>query len=170
MSLHPYSLWHDVHVNREILDGLLAAGIFALSLALLERRSARLAVGLGAVFGLAILSNVRLTALPLLVGGLLLWYWKPSRRAFALLGLVLAVCALVLSPWVIRNRVDVGCFALTIDSERSGANDSLTLRTLRRGKWIDNVRCRRRTRRARRMPAVSTAARERSSASTNAHR
>ena len=32
VSLHPYSLWHDVHVNREILDGLLAAGIFVLSL------------------------------------------------------------------------------------------------------------------------------------------
>ena len=140
VSLHPYSLWHDVHVNREILDGLLAAGIFGLSLALLERRSVKLAVGLGAVFGLAILSNVRLTALPLFVGGLLLWYWKPSRRAFALLGLVLAVCVLVLSPWVIRNKVEVGCFALTTDSRALWeANDSLTLRTLRHGKWIDNV-------------------------------
>jgi 4-amino-4-deoxy-L-arabinose transferase-like glycosyltransferase len=140
VSLHPYSLWHDVHVNREILDGLLAAGIFALSLALLERRSVKLAAGLGAVFGLAILSNVRLTALPLLVGGLCLWYWKPSRRSFALLGLVLAVCAVVLAPWVIRNRVQVGCFALTTDSRALWeANDSLTLRTLRAGKWIDNV-------------------------------
>ena len=31
VSVHPYSLWHDVHVNREILDGLLAAAIFLFS-------------------------------------------------------------------------------------------------------------------------------------------
>ena len=30
----PYSIWHDVHVNREILDGLLAAAIFLVVLAL----------------------------------------------------------------------------------------------------------------------------------------
>jgi 4-amino-4-deoxy-L-arabinose transferase-like glycosyltransferase len=140
VSVHPYSLWHDVHVNREILDGLLAAAIFLLSLALLERRSLKVAVGLGAVFGLAILGNVRLTALPLLVGALCLWYWRPSRHTFALLGTCFAVCVLVLAPWVIRNRVQVGCFALTTDSRALWeANDNLTLRTLRAGKWIDNV-------------------------------
>ena len=33
-ALHPYSIWHDVHVNREILDGLLAALVFLIVLAL----------------------------------------------------------------------------------------------------------------------------------------
>ena len=28
VAVHPYSIWHDVHINREILDGLLAAAIF----------------------------------------------------------------------------------------------------------------------------------------------
>ena len=28
-TLHPYLVWHDIHVNREILDGLLAAAIVA---------------------------------------------------------------------------------------------------------------------------------------------
>ena len=32
-TLHPYLVWHDVHVNREILDGLLAAAIVLLALA-----------------------------------------------------------------------------------------------------------------------------------------
>ena len=129
-----------MHVNREILDGLLAAAIFLLSLALLDRRSLKLAAALGAVFGLAILGNVRLTALPLCVAALCLIEWRPGRRAFALLGTCFAVCVLVLAPWVIRNRVQVGCFALTTDSRALWeANDSLTLRTLRAGKWIDNV-------------------------------
>jgi hypothetical protein len=53
---------------------------------------------------------------------------------------MLTVCVLVLAPWVIRNRVQVGCFALTTDSRALWeANDSLTLRTLQHGKWIDNV-------------------------------
>jgi 4-amino-4-deoxy-L-arabinose transferase-like glycosyltransferase len=140
VSIHPYSLWHDVHINREILDGLLAAAILLLSLALIERRSLKLAVTLGAVFGLSILSNVRLTALPLIIAALCLWYWKPSRRSFVAVGAVLAACVVVLLPWVIRNRVQVGCFALTTDSRALWeANNSLTLSTLRRGSWIDNV-------------------------------
>ena len=68
-TLHPYLVWHDVHVNREILDGLLA-----------RRRSrcsrcsptsgarSSLAAATGAVAGLAILGNARLALLPLVVG------------------------------------------------------------------------------------------------------
>jgi hypothetical protein len=55
-------------------------------------------------------------------------------------GAILAACAVVLLPWVIRNRVQVGCFALTTDSRALWeANNSLTLNVLRRGSWIDNV-------------------------------
>ena len=66
-TLHPYGIWHDVHVNREILDALLAAAIMLLTLALTDRRSPTLAVTFGAVLGLAILGNVRLAALPLVL-------------------------------------------------------------------------------------------------------
>lgn len=31
-TLHPYLVWHDVHVNREILDQLLAAALVLLAL------------------------------------------------------------------------------------------------------------------------------------------
>ena len=140
VAVHPYSLWHDVHVNREILDGLLAALIFLFSLELLERRTAKLAVALGITFGVSILGNVRLTALPIVVGGLLLFYWRPSGRAAILLGTVAVACVVVLAPWVVRNRVQVGCFALTTDSRALWeANNPRTLAVLRRNSWIDNV-------------------------------
>lgn len=140
VAFHPYSLWHDVHVNREILDGLLAVAIMFASLELIERRRLVPALVLGAVFGLSILGNVRLTALPFVVGAMCLVVWRPSRRAFALLGAMLVACAVVLAPWVIRNRVQVGCFAITTDSRALWeANNPATLDILRKGSWIDNV-------------------------------
>src|SRR3990170_6656618 len=38
-TLHPYLVWHEVHVNREILDGFLLALLTLLALAAYERRS-----------------------------------------------------------------------------------------------------------------------------------
>src|SRR5207245_10489400 len=64
-TLNPYLIWHDVHINREILDQLLAAAIVLLTLLCAERRSIRIAVLLGAVLGLAVLGNTRLVFLPL---------------------------------------------------------------------------------------------------------
>ena len=50
-TLHPYLVWHDVHVNREILDGLLAAAMVLLALLAYERRSLLLAIATGGVDG-----------------------------------------------------------------------------------------------------------------------
>ena len=134
-TLHPYLVWHDVHMNREILDELLAAAIVLLTLLVLDRRSVPLAVALGAVLGLAILGNVRLVLLPLLVGVFLL----AARRPAIVLAALLA-CAVVVAPWVVRNRVSVGCTTLTTDGRALWkANNPNTLRTLEHGKWIDDV-------------------------------
>ncbi len=139
-TLHPYVIWHDVHVNREILDGLLAVAIMYLTLALTERRSAALAIAFGAVLGIAILGNVRLAALPFVLLAFLVVQWKFDRRAFGLAALTLVACAAVLAPWVVRNHETVGCFALTTDSRGMWeANSPRTLETLRDGLWIDNV-------------------------------
>ena len=51
-TLHPYLVWHDVHVNREIVDGLLLAALVLLVLLAHDRRSTWLAVAAGAVAGL----------------------------------------------------------------------------------------------------------------------
>jgi 4-amino-4-deoxy-L-arabinose transferase-like glycosyltransferase len=139
-TLHPYAVWHDVHVNREILDGLLAVAITYLVLALSDRRSVALAAALGAALGIAILGNVRLAALPLVLLVFLLVQWRLDRRAAASAAVVLAVCAAVVAPWVVRNHEAVGCFALTTDSRALWeANNPRTLETLRDGLWIDNV-------------------------------
>src|SRR5919204_5045413 len=134
-TLHPYLVWHDVHMNREILDELLAAAIVLLALLVLDKRSLPLALVLGAVLGLAILGNVRLVLLPLVVGAFLLLARRP-----ALVLATLAAAAVVVSPWVVRNRASIGCTTLTTDGRALWkANNPNTLRTLEHGKWIDDV-------------------------------
>jgi 4-amino-4-deoxy-L-arabinose transferase-like glycosyltransferase len=139
-TLHPYLVWHDVHMNREILDQFLAASIVLVALVLVSRPSLRLGALLGLAFGLALLGNVRLAALPVLVGLFVAWRSGWQRRMLAAVGVSLAATALVLAPWVIRNKVSVGCFAVTTDSRALWkANNVNTYRTLTHGGWIDDV-------------------------------
>src|SRR2546429_8269813 len=77
-TLHPYLVWHDVHMNREILDELLAAAIVLLTLLLADRPSPPLALAPRAVLGLAILGNVRDLLLPLLLAALPLALCPPA--------------------------------------------------------------------------------------------
>jgi hypothetical protein len=97
-----------------------------------------LAAAAGAVAGLAILGNSRLAALPLVLAAFLAWHQR--RRAVALAGVLLACTALMLVPWLVRNRVQVGCWAITTDAHALWkANNANTYRTLAEGKWIDDV-------------------------------
>ena len=138
VAVHPYLVWHDVHMNREILDHLLAACIVYLTLRCAERFTAGPALALGAVLGLGILGNVRLEALPFVVLGYLAW----RRRSLSLVSAlaVLAGAAILVMPWVIRNRADVGCWAVTTDARALWkANNPHTYATLKSGQWIDHV-------------------------------
>jgi 4-amino-4-deoxy-L-arabinose transferase-like glycosyltransferase len=134
-TLHPYLIWHDVHMNREILDQALAVGVVLTALVAAERRTVMWGAIAGAVAGVAILGNVRLLLVPLLLAAFL------SLRGAVVPGAVLAVvAALVVAPWVVRNEVSVGCVALTTDSRALWkANNEHTLETLRGGGWIDDV-------------------------------
>ncbi len=135
-TLHPYLIWHDVHVNREILDQLLGAGGFVLTLLVAEKATVWLGAALGVVLGLAILSNTRLTALPLLVAVYLLW----TRAGIPAVAAVLILCVVTVMPWVARNKVQVGCYVLTTDARALWkANNVNTYATLARGGWIDDV-------------------------------
>jgi len=136
-TLNPYLVWHDVHLNREILDQLLAAALVLLVLLAADRRSVSLSAAAGVCAGLAILGNVRLALLPLVAAGYLLfrtgWSWLPVA--------VVAAAALAVAPWVVRNRVEVGCFALTTDGRALWkANNLQTYGLLAAGRWIDDVR------------------------------
>jgi 4-amino-4-deoxy-L-arabinose transferase-like glycosyltransferase len=140
VALHPYLIWHDVHMNREILDQLLAAALTYLTLHAAERFEWRRAAMLGAVLGLSILANVRLAALPFVIGAYLLWRSAVTRRALLSFLALLAAAAVVVAPWVVRNRADVGCWAVTTDARALWkANNLGTHATLERGGWIDNV-------------------------------
>jgi 4-amino-4-deoxy-L-arabinose transferase-like glycosyltransferase len=139
-TLHPYLVWHDVHVNREILDSLLAAAIVLLALRAYERGSVSLALGTGAACGLAILSNARLLLLPLVLAPFVADRLRPNRSAFAAMVLVLVGAAAVTAPWVIRNEVVIGCPTITTDTRALWkANNPMTYDVLARGGWIDDV-------------------------------
>ena len=54
--------------------------------------------------------------------------------------LVLVCAAVVVAPWMVRNDVQVGCFAITTDGRALWkANNVNTYTTLAAGKWIDDV-------------------------------
>jgi 4-amino-4-deoxy-L-arabinose transferase-like glycosyltransferase len=137
-TLNPYLAWHDIHINREILDQLLAAALFLVALRAARAGTLWLAAAIGALSGLAILGNSRLSALPLVLAAFVAWHQR--ERAVALIGVVLACTVLVLVPWVVRNRVQVGCWAITTDAHALWkANNANTFHTLAEGKWIDGV-------------------------------
>jgi 4-amino-4-deoxy-L-arabinose transferase-like glycosyltransferase len=136
-TLNPYLVWHDVHLNREILDQLLAAAIVLCVLIAADRRSVAWAAAAGIYSGLAILGNVRLSLLPLFLAAYVLvrvgWSWAPLA--------LVAACALAVAPWVVRNRAEVGCYALTTDGRALWkANNLQTYDLLSHGKWIDDVK------------------------------
>jgi 4-amino-4-deoxy-L-arabinose transferase-like glycosyltransferase len=136
-TLNPYLVWHDVHENREVLDQLLAVAIVLLVVIVAGRRSLWVAAVLGVTLALAILGNTRLLFLPLICCAFLV---GRERRTWAVVAVVLAGCVLGLVPWIVRNRVSVGCFTLTTDTRALWkANNLNTYTTLAHGKWIDDV-------------------------------
>ena len=129
-TLNPYLVWHDVHLNREILDQLVGAAFVLCALIAADRRSWTWATAAGVCGGLAMLGNVRLLLLPVLVALYLVfrtgWTWAPLA--------LVAAAAVTVTPWVVRNRVEVGCFALTTDGARAVEGEQLAdVRPARRG-------------------------------------
>jgi hypothetical protein len=136
-TLNPYLVWHDVHLNREVLDQLVAAALILCTLVAADRRSGSWATAAGLFGGLAVLGNVRLIFIPLVVAAYLVirngWSWAPVALVVA--------AALTVTPWVIRNKVEVGCLALTTDGRALWkANNEQTYGLLAQGKWIDDVK------------------------------
>jgi 4-amino-4-deoxy-L-arabinose transferase-like glycosyltransferase len=139
-TLNPYLIWHDMHVNREIVDQVVAAALVLLTLVIAERPSLKLATLLGAVTGLSMLGNTRLIGVPVLCA-VYLAFRLPRARATALAcGLVIVGATVVVMPWLIRNELSVGCFAITTDGRAMWkANNPLTYGLLSSGQWIDNI-------------------------------
>jgi len=138
-TLHPYVVWHDVHLNREVLDGLALALLALCALVAYERRSLPLAAATGAIAGVAILGNARLLLLPIAIAVYVAWR-SPFGQALTAAALVIGMAAVVVAPWVVRNKVQVGCYAITTDSRALWkANNENTRGVLDHGGWIDDV-------------------------------
>jgi 4-amino-4-deoxy-L-arabinose transferase-like glycosyltransferase len=139
-TLNPYLVWHDVHVNREIADQLVACALVLLTLQLVERPGYRRALLLGIVSGVSILGNTRLALLPVLCAAYVAWRLPRVRTTAIVAALVLAGAAVAVTPWLVRNEVSVGCFTLTTDGRALWkANNLRTYALLSSGQWIDNV-------------------------------
>jgi 4-amino-4-deoxy-L-arabinose transferase-like glycosyltransferase len=139
-TLHPYLVWHDVHINREVLDGTLAAALTLTVLLAAERRTLRYITLAGVVAGLALLANSLLALLPAVLAVFVAWDIRPVRRAALAAVVLVAAAAIVTLPWVVRNQVSVGCFTLTTDSRALWkANNLDTYDVLASGRWLDQV-------------------------------
>src|SRR4051794_19428660 len=99
-TLNPYLVWHDVHVNREIVDQLVACALVLLTLLLVERPSYLRAALLGVVSGISILGNTRLAFLPLLSAAYVAWRLPRARTTAVVTALVLAGAAVAVAPWL----------------------------------------------------------------------
>ena len=140
-TLNPYLIWHDVHVNREIVDQVVAAALVLLTLVVAERPSLKLATLLGAVTGLSMLGNTRLVGIPVLCA-VYLAFRLPRARATAI------VCGLVLVGRDRRRhavaRPQRGQRRLLRDHDRrprdvEGEQPAARTALLSSGQWIDNV-------------------------------
>jgi 4-amino-4-deoxy-L-arabinose transferase-like glycosyltransferase len=139
-TLNPYLIWHDMHVNREIVDQVVAAALVLLTLVVAERPSLKLATLLGAVTGLSMLGNTRLIGVPVLCAVYLAVRLPRARTTALACGLVIVGATVVVMPWLIRNDVNVGCFAITTDGRAMWkANNPRTYGLLSSGQWIDNI-------------------------------
>src|SRR5205814_253022 len=77
------------------------------------------------------------SALPLVLAAYLIlragWSWAPLA--------LIAAAAVTVAPWVVRNRAELGCYALTTDGRALWkANNLQTYPLLTHGKWIDDVK------------------------------
>jgi hypothetical protein len=139
-SLNPYLAWHDVHVNREIVDQVCAAALVLLTLVIADRPSKRLAVLLGVATGAAMLGNTRLVFIPVLCALYLVWRLPRTQSTAVVAALVLAGAAVAVAPWLVRNKASVGCWAITTDGRALWkANNTQTYGLLMHGQWIDDV-------------------------------
>jgi 4-amino-4-deoxy-L-arabinose transferase-like glycosyltransferase len=139
-TLNPYLVWHDVHINREIIDQLVAAAIVLLTLLVVERPNALRSTLLGLAAGVSMLGNTRLVFLPILCALYVVWRLPRTRIAAVSVVVILAGSAVVVFPWLVRNEVSVGCFTLTTDGRAMWkANNPRTYDLLRSGQWIDNI-------------------------------
>jgi hypothetical protein len=86
------------------------------------------------------LGNTRLVFVPLLCVLWLAFQLPRTRTSAVACALVLAGAGVAVAPWLVRNKVNVGCWTMTTDGRALWkANNPQTYHLLESGQWIDNV-------------------------------
>ena len=87
------------------------------------------------------LGNSRLVFIPIIVAGYLAWRLPRARATAVAVAVVLAGAGVAVAPWLVRNKVNVGCWAITTDGRAMWkANNPQTYGLLSNGQWIDDVK------------------------------
>ena len=133
-TLNPYLIWHDVHVNREIVDQLARRAVVRGPLLPVEAAVAAARGSARALTGARDLGNSRLIGLPLVAR-------RPSpveSRGCSAARRALASDTQIM-PWLVRNRSRSAASRSRRTGGRSGRRTTSTRRDTCRGKWIDDV-------------------------------
>src|SRR3954469_3306952 len=139
-TVNPYLVWHDVHINREIVDQLLAAAVVLLTLLVVEKPNAFRSTLLGLTAGVSMLGNTRLVFLPVLCALYVVWRLPRRRIAPVSAVVILAGSAIAVFPWLVRNEASVGCFTLTTDGRAMWKGKHPRHHQIFRSwQWIDNI-------------------------------
>jgi 4-amino-4-deoxy-L-arabinose transferase-like glycosyltransferase len=141
-ALYPLLIAADGAPMSESLYGLLIAASLLVALRLHERRTVPTAAALGALIGLAALTRSEALLLLVLLGLPLTGRaWKPALA-------LLVACAVVLTPWTIRNFSAFHRFTLISHNDSTvlaGANCPATYSGVDLGGWRFDCISRRRT-------------------------
>jgi 4-amino-4-deoxy-L-arabinose transferase-like glycosyltransferase len=138
-AVYPLMIAVDGDLMSETLYGPLIAGMLLMSFALLDRPTILRALGLGGLVGLASLTRSEaMLFVPFLILPLA-WRARPSWRGRGAVALAAIIgCAIVLTPWVIRNEAVFGRFVLVSTNDATvlaGANCNSTYHGVNLGGW-----------------------------------
>lgn len=140
-AVYPIFIGVDGALMSETLYGPLIAGMLLAGLHLADNPSVRAAAIMGALIALAALTRTEaLVFIPLLALPLA-WRGGGAGR-LARLGALLAACAVVLAPWMIRNATTFDRFVPISTNDATvaaGANCPLTYHGVDMGGW--NIQC-----------------------------
>jgi 4-amino-4-deoxy-L-arabinose transferase-like glycosyltransferase len=116
-AFYPYEFYHDTQLQENALYNALSLATVACFLVGLDRKNGLVLFLAGILSGSAVLTRVSHMAATLcLAGALLLGFRQRRGRGFQLALAFVGGVLVLLGPWLIRNRLVVGRFALTSET------------------------------------------------------
>jgi 4-amino-4-deoxy-L-arabinose transferase-like glycosyltransferase len=116
-AFYPYAFYHDTQIQENVLYNALSLAAVASFMTALDRRKGRDFVLAGAAAGAAILTRTSYTVAALFLLGAVAFACRRQPRQALRFALAFALGALVLLvPWVVRNKLVAGRFALTSET------------------------------------------------------